>query len=415
MPSREEAGVPDTYVKWLDTILPKMHMHWAKECKENPENIFKSKELKEIQANVSEEFQSWCQWYLKRHFRPKNTPKLKCEGKHRSCAGNEQKEDLTAIRKEMKEKEKSVPHTYRLWTKAFIKQWQEDHLGDQYNTTSSSGTESEAEDGAREAIPDEIIIPLGYSRWLRKFLNAMFSKKGVSLTVPDQRVVGGGLHQFNDSVPEEYRKWARLYIKHILIRYKKFKAEKVAKTRNQEAARPNDCYHKWLFAFQKQWLEQAAYPSVLAENSGPEGERVCQFEATGMDQWHDVIGSSDSEEEHEGSSQTNEIPHEFRHWAQHVLKQWDGKTLNLPPAENKDDHRNNSSDQDIPPRLLNWMTKVMTRIQKKKIKAQRKVEKQEMKMERKEAKAERKAAREGFKAAKRSMKVARKALKFRYI
>ena len=48
--TREEAGVPETYVQWLDKILAKMHKYWAKDCKDYPENI--SKEIKEIKIKV---------------------------------------------------------------------------------------------------------------------------------------------------------------------------------------------------------------------------------------------------------------------------------------------------------------------------------------------------------------------------
>ncbi|KAK3778060.1 hypothetical protein RRG08_044676 [Elysia crispata] len=418
--TREEAGVPETYVQWLDKILPKMHKYWAKECKDYPENI--SKEIKEIKCTVPEEFQNWCQWYLKRHFKPRSTSELKSEGQDKLCAGKGQKRDWKAIRKEMK---KSVPRAHRLWTKIFIKQWQEDHLGGQCNTTSSSGTDSGAEAAGREAIYDEIIIPADYPRWLRKFLNWKYSNIGVTLSVPDQEVVGGGMDQFKDTVPQEYRKWARSYVNHRLQKGKK------SCKRNQEIAGPSNQYHKWLFAFQKRWLEQVqGYQdsASMGVNSAAAAQNKCaQFEtnATGsrtqdqifnMDRLREVINTSDSEEENEGPSQNQKIPHEFRQWARDALNQWDGMTLCLPPAEHKTSQQSSKTDQDdIPPRMLNWMIKMMTRIQMRKMKMQMRAEKQERKMQRKEAKAEKKAAREGFKMAKRSLKVARQAIKFRYV
>ena len=109
-----------------------------------------------------------------------------------------------------------------------------------------------------------------------------------------------------------------------------------------------------------------------------------------------------------------QIPKDFRRWARDALSEWDGMTL--PPGNSGAPQYGSGLDQDdIPPRMLNWMAKIMTRMQIRRMKTQVKAERQEMKAHKRAEKAEKKAAREGFKAARRSLKVARQAIKFRYV
>ncbi|GFS11558.1 sequestosome-1-like [Elysia marginata] len=411
--TREEAGVPQTYEQWLDKILPKMHKCFAKEGRDCSGDGMKG--FKDIKTTVPAEFQNWCQWYLKRHFGSKHRPELKAEEKDKRCAGNK---DWKSIKREMK---KSVPREYRVWSRIFIKQWEEDHLyskGNISTSSSSSGTEtdSDPETGVREATLAEIIIPADYPRWLRKFLNWKFSSMGVTFRVPDQNVVDGSWEQFKDSVPKEYRKWARSYINHRLNRTKK------TCKKNQGAAQSRACYNKWLLAFQKRWVEEvggnpgrAPMKEVTVDPEAASSR--LRNQAFDMDRLREVIDSSDSEEENEGTLQKQKIPPEFREWARNALDQWDGMTL--PPSDTQRLPYSETSQQpaqdDIPPRVMNWMIKIMTKNQMKKMKAQMRAERKEIKMQRREEKAEKRAAKAGFKAARRSLKVARQAIKFRYV
>lgn len=403
--TREEAGVTYAYEQWLDMTLAKMHLSWSKEGKGFSEEI-----PKELQTSVPTEFQNWCHWYLKRHFGPKRRPELKAESKHKPCGGNK---DWRTIKREMK---KSVPRHYRIWTRTFIQQWQDDHLfsKDIFTTSSSSsGTESESdsEKTSREANHEEIIIPADYPRWLSKFLTWKYTSIGVALRVMDQNMDEGKGDQFNHTVPKEYRQWVK-----SLINRRLNKAKRQSKTNHQEPAQSTDCYQKWLLAFQKRWVEKMGRPQAGASISEvsihPEAVNWrSHYQAFDMSQIRDVIDSSDSDEENEGSGPQNQrVPREFRRWARDALSQWDGITLPQSTFQ-----QNVPDEDNIPPRVMNWMMKVMTKIQKRKMKLQMKAEKHEIKMQRREAKAERKAAKAGFRAAKMSLKIARRAIKYRYV
>lgn len=62
----------------------------------------------------------------------------------------------------------------------------------------------------------------------------------------------------------------------------------------------------------------------------------------------------------------------LHHWMKEALYQWDGKT-----PSNTSEQAN--PDQDIPPHMYHWMTKLMLKMQMKKMKEEMKGARKEMK------------------------------------
>ncbi|GFS21010.1 sequestosome-1 [Elysia marginata] len=396
----EEANVPPTYVKYLDTQVFRLHKVWAQE---KPGKI--EADFEEVKAAVPQAFQNWCRWYLKKTFGPNRTPRFraeknKAELKVNEAQGNDSKEkkkakdstgkkeakaeqESNAWKKEWKAMRKQIRDAVspndREWTKKFIKQWRLENLAEAdksgyISKSSSSSSDSEGESKADTAKPKD--GQENYARWLGLYLTQWHSNQKDVVLNQNTKEASDELKQIKDiEVPPSYRKWVKFYISRVLSKEKKDKQKEAEVLARRQ-------YYRWMVLFQKKWA--ANLNDVTSASSGDEAETHEASQKQETSELNDVKkprtiierlqGIIDSDGEYENEMPVpphSKPPSEFRHWALEIFRSWDCVTVGHGlPAEVSTTSVDEDVERELPPGVLNWMRKAMARIQVKRLRAE---------------------------------------------
>ncbi|CAG5134617.1 unnamed protein product [Candidula unifasciata] len=391
----DTSNVPEAYMLWLETLLPKWHRRIGEETSDvKKDEAVDSATKDQLKASVPVEFRKWAKWYLSRHFGKKESPRFRKHGSDHDFG----MKLATGCKKNWKRACKmqtlsvSVPMMHRMWAKIFIKDWRQEHNIPDPKSGNHGAVSSESEDTEKETAKGDITIPNDYVRWMRKFLARWHLWRGE--TTEKVQIEKGGMGEFKDTVPKNFRKWVKCF---LWRRYGSGVAKEVD-TANQ--------YQKWLQAFQHKWLrdqekgssadelvlsssdEDAPKPTSdvdtaekLVESSlkklrleGDEnGTRNVHFDPSTQGVARERMPRRDNSAfgDFEGALFNKKTNPGFRQWAFEALWQWDGKTASSTEGA--------ASNEQIPPHVYHVMSRMMAKMQMKKMKQELKQAKQAMK------------------------------------